>query len=197
MIDELTVEPLRPEHADRLARLFAEDASACYCRYWHFGGDKNAWLERCALRPDENEAELREALAAGLDEACGVVAVLGDARIVGWMKVAPVAAVTKLYDQRLYRGLPVLGGDRTGVFAIGCALVHPDFRRRGVARALVAGAVRFAPAWGARVLEAFPRRAPEGAHDADLWMGPEAAFLANGFRVVHEIGPYPILRREL
>jgi GNAT superfamily N-acetyltransferase len=193
----LTIEPAGPEHADRLARLFAEDASPCYCRYWHFSGDKNAWLERCANHPEQNEAELRDALARGSDEARGVVAIAPDGRVVGWMKVAPSGVVHKLYDQRLYRGLPVLSGDRSGVFAIGCALVHPDFRRRGVSRALVAGAVRFAPAWGARALEAFPRRVPEGAHDADRWMGPEESFVANGFRVVHEIGPYPILRREL
>lgn len=198
---DLVVEPASPAHADRLVALFGRDASACFCRFWHFEGDRNAWLARCAFEAGANEAELRAGLEARSDEARGLVAIAADepgAPVVGWMKLAPRASVPKLYEQRFYRGLPVLQAEPApGTFAIGCMLVDPARRRRGVARALVAGAVRLAPAWGARVLEAFPRRAPEGAHDADYWMGPERAFLDAGFVAVHDAPPYPVLRRTL
>lgn len=194
---EFFVEAAAPEHADALARLFAEEAYPCHCRYWHFEGERNAWLERCAFTPERNEAEMRQALARQSDDGRGLVAVAEDGPIIGWLKLAPAAAMRKHYDQRLYRKLPCFEGNRAGVFTIGCLLVHPSFRKRGVARALISAAVRLAPAWGARALEAFPRRVPEGAHDADLFMGPEGVYLENGFRVVDEIGPYPILRREL
>ena len=36
---------------DALAALFERAESPCFCRYWHFEGDKNAWLDRCANRP--------------------------------------------------------------------------------------------------------------------------------------------------
>jgi GNAT superfamily N-acetyltransferase len=124
------------------------------------------------------------------------VALAGDT-LVGWMKAAPARVMAKLYDQRLYRRLPCFEGDREGVFTIGCALVHPEHRRRGVARALVAGAVRLAPAWGARALEAFPRRPREHVSDEELWTGPMGAFSANGFVVVNDFEPYPVLRRVL
>ena len=103
----------------------------------------------------------------------------------------------KAYDRRLYRNLPCFAGDRTGVMTIGCLLVHPEHRKRGVSEALVRGAIVFAPSWGARALEAFPRRPKEPVRDDELWTGPMSAFERNGFVEVHAFDPYPVLRREL
>ncbi len=206
----MKVEAAGPAHAERLAALFEAAGSPCYCRFWHFTGSNNAWLERCATAPGDNRAELAAALAEGRDEARGVVAVTeaeGSA-VVGWLKVAPAAVMTKAYDRRLYRGLQCFAGDREGVLLLGCALVHPAHRRRGVATALVAGAVRIAPAWGARALEALPRCPREPVSDEELWTGPLGAFAAAGFVEVSaakgtEGGPaalpqaYPVLRRVL
>jgi GNAT superfamily N-acetyltransferase len=192
----IAVVPAGPEHAAGLAALFEAAGSRCYCRFWHFTGTNNAWLERCGLAPEENRAELEAALAAGSDEARGVVALAGEA-LIGWLKVAPAAVMRKAYDRRLYRGLPCFDGDRDGVFLIGCALVHPEHRRRGVATALVAGAVRIAPAWGARALEALPRRPREPVSDEELWTGPAGAFAASGFTEAQAFDPYPVLRRRL
>jgi GNAT superfamily N-acetyltransferase len=195
-VEALRVEAASSAHAAGLVALFEAAGSPCYCRFWHFQGTSNAWLERCAGDPGQNRAELVSALEAGSDEARGVVACVGD-QVAGWLKVAPAAAVQKAYDRRLYRGLPCFAGDRAGVLLIGCALVHPAHRRRGVATALVAGAVRLAPAWGARALEALPRRPREPVGDADLWTGPMGAYEKNGFVEVHAFDPYPVLRREL
>lgn len=195
-MNELRVETAGGEHAAPLAALFEAAGSSCYCRFWHFTGTNNAWLERCATAPEENRAAFEAALASGGDEARGVVAMEGD-RAVGWLKVAPAAVMSKAYDRRLYKGLPCFAGDRDGVYLIGCALVHPEHRHRGVATALVAGAVRLAPAWGARALEALPRRPREPVSDEELWTGPMGAYLANGFVEVSSFEPYPVLRRDL
>lgn len=188
-----------PEHRESFLALFEATGTPCYCRYFHFDGPVNEWLERCATRQEENRHELEAALLAGSDEARGVLALdPGDpTRVIGWLKVAPAPAVQKAYDKRLYKGLPCFAGDRTGVFLVGCALVHPAFRRQGVATALVAGAVRIAPTWGARALEALPRRPREPVSDEELWTGPMGAFARNGFVEVHEFEPYPVLRRAL
>jgi GNAT superfamily N-acetyltransferase len=191
------VDAAGPEHAERLAALFEAAGSPCYCRFWHFDGTNNAWLARCAEAAAENRAELEARLAEGSDEARGIVAIDGP-EVVGWLKVAPAAAMKKAYDRRLYRGLPCFEGDREGVLLVGCALVHPGQRRRGVATALVAGAVRLAgPLWGARALEALPRRPREAVSDEELWTGPMGAYMANGFVEVSTFEPYPVLRREL
>ena len=193
------VEAAGPQHAAGLVALFEAAGSPCYCRYWHFEGDKNAWLERCAVAPHENRAELERGLGGGADDARGVVALAldGAERVIGWLKVAPAAAVPKLYDQRLYRRLPCFQGDRAGVHVIGCALVDPTVRHRGVATALVAGAIQIAPSWGAAALEALPRRPREPVSDEELWTGPLGAYLTNGFVEVHTFDPYPVLRRDL
>lgn len=187
-----------PGHADGLAALFHAAGSPCFCRFWHFTGTNNDWLDRCANAPGENERELREALASGSPEARGVVAIeRATGTLAGWMKVAPVPALKKAYDRRLYRNLPCFEGDRAGVFAIGCFLVHPEHRKRALSTALVRGAVEIAPSWGARTLEAFPRRPKEPVRDDELWTGPMGAFERNGFEEVHAFEPYPVLRRAL
>jgi GNAT superfamily N-acetyltransferase len=192
----LTIEPARAAHARGIDALFKAAGSPCYCRFWHFTETNNAWLARCAGAPFDNQAELEAALDASSDEARGVVALSGD-QLIGWLKVAPAAVMQKAYDRRLYRGLPCFAGERAGVFLIGCALVHPEHRHRGVATALVEGAVRIAPSWGARALEALPRRPRESVSDEELWTGPMGAFVKNGFVEVHAFEPYPVLRRGL
>ena len=187
-----------PEDADRLAALFHAAGVPCFCRFWHFTGTNNDWLDRCANATGENERELREALASGSPEAQGVIAIdPASGAAAAWMKVAPAPAVKKAYDRRLYKNLPCFAGDRAGVMTIGCFLVHPDHRKRGLSGALVRGAVAIAPAWGARALEAFPRRPREPVRDDELWTGPMKAFEDSGFVEVSTFDPYPVLRREL
>jgi GNAT superfamily N-acetyltransferase len=184
MAEAFEVTAAGPEHADGLAALFRAAGSPCFCRFWHFTGSNNEWLARCASGDGEN--------------ARGVVALVrGTAEVVGWAKVAPASVLRKAYSRRLYKGLPCFEGDREGVFAIACLLVHPGQRKRGVSEALVRGAVAIAPSWGARALEAFPRRPKEPVNDDELWTGPMSPFEKNGFVEVHAFEPYPVLRRVL
>lgn len=193
----LVVRAVQPEDAARLADLFVRADVPCFCRYWHFEGDKNAWLERTYVEVGTNRAELEGAVTKGSDEARGVVALDATGRIVGWLKVAPVASVTKAYAQKLYRNLPVLSGDRTGTYLLACAVVDPAERRHGVYRSLIRGAIEVAPTWGATTLEALPRRPREPVHDAELWVGHAPTLLEEGFVEVHAFEPYPVLRKVL
>jgi GNAT superfamily N-acetyltransferase len=190
---ELLFEPAEARHAEALVSLFARTGTPCHCQYWHFSGDKNAWLERLFHAPEEN----REAFTAGLasPELKGVVALAGD-HAVGWMKLCPAERVSKLYEQRLYKGLPCFGGPRDGVLTVGCMLVDEDWRRRGVARSLLRAGVELAVESGARAIEAFPRR-HEQAHAPELWLGPLNVFIEAGFRIVNDFAPYPVLRYDV
>lgn len=144
---------------------------------------------------DRNRAEMAAALECSSEEMSGAVALSAE-RVVGWLKLSRTSLVPKLYDQRLYRNLPCFSGARDGVFAIGCVLVDPAFRRRGVARALLRCAVDTARSLGGSAIEAFPRRA-DGVSDAELWLGPYSLFLESDFQVVHDFAPYPVLRLSL
>ena len=180
----MLIEPLTPAHVEAWRDLFARAECPCFCRYWHFEGDKNAWLDRCANHPDENrrEASFEHALIA-----------VDDGRVVGHMKIAPRGELPKLRKLPDYRALD-LGPDE-GVWSIGCMLIDPVARRRGVARLLVEAAPGFVAARGGTIIEAYPRRPVDRLRDDEAWMGPEALFLACGFRVIHEDGPYVVMRK--
>ncbi|HEX3773022.1 MAG TPA: GNAT family N-acetyltransferase, partial [Polyangiaceae bacterium] len=177
-VSELVFEAAEARHAAALVDLFARTNTPCHCQYWHFTGDKNAWLDRIFHAPEENRA----AFVSGLERAelKGVLALAGE-QAVGWMKLCAAEQVPKLYEQRLYKGLPCFNGPRDGVLTIGCMLVDEDFRRRGVARSLIRSGIALAEKSGARAIEAFPRRS-EHARAPELWLGPASAFLEAGFQ---------------
>lgn len=176
------------------AKLFGACSSACFCRYWHFEGNKNEWLDRCAHDADANRREQLLHVLAGNPCARGLIAWQGDLAV-GWMKLTPRAALGKLTRLPVYRGLDA-GADE-GVFGIGCLLVLPDQRRRGVARALVLAADAHVRAWGGVAIEAYPRHAEGPLHDEEAWMGPEGIFREAGYEVDRGSNPYPVYRKAL
>jgi GNAT superfamily N-acetyltransferase len=180
--------------AEPLARLFDRVGSACFCRYFHFEGDKNAWQLRLAHEPEANRRELFD--HAREPVLTGVVATLPDGAAIGWMKLEAAASLPKLYAQRTYRALPCFEGPRAGVLTVGCVLVDPEWRRRGVARALLNAGIGLARAERMSAIEAFPRRA-EGAPDEQLFTGPLSLFTSEGFEIVSEQTQYPVLRLVL
>ena len=195
-MSELAFGPVHPSDAAALEAFFERCEVACRCRSWPFTGDKNAWLNRCFHEPAENARELRHDVEHS-PHLLGVVARDADASAIrGWMKITPATAVDKLYPQRLYKNLPCFGGDRSGTFTIGCVLIEPDFRHRGLAHHLLAAAIDAARSAGARHIEAFQRRG-EHLGDPELFMGPISIFERAGFQVVNDFAPYPVLRLEL
>jgi GNAT superfamily N-acetyltransferase len=187
----IQVVPIEPRYLDALTDLFRACECPCFCRYWHFEGDKNAWLERCASSPHMNEAELRADVARGEARTMGLLAFGPDEHAVGWMKLAPRASLPKLRARPVYRALDL--GSEDGVLSIGCFLVHPASRKHGVARALVEHAIDLARGRGARAIEAYPHAAPNlGDHEA--WMGPHDMLVSLGFTRVAGEDAYPVLR---
>jgi GNAT superfamily N-acetyltransferase len=186
-------------HLAGLLALFEHAGSGCYCQYWHFTGDKNAWLERCYVTPEKN----REALAAQLSspELYGVVATRADSsEVVGWLKATRASNVGRIYEQRVYRNLPCFGeSPRDDVYAISCLFVADAERGRGAARALLSAAIAAAREAGGSALEAFPRQAPDAARlrGDEVWMGPEGLYERAGFLGVSDFRPYPVLRLQL
>jgi GNAT superfamily N-acetyltransferase len=189
--------PLDAELARRAVALFEAAGNGCFCRYWHFGGDKNAWLERSALDPDQNRAEWLDDADAQSPRANGVVALDPAGNVIGWMKLAVPASAPKLLEQRFYARLPCLADHAGGAWIIACVLVHPNHRRTGVSGALLDEAIALATSVGAPALVALPRRTTEPVSAEELWMGPFAELVKRGFREVGGEGPYPVMRLEL
>ncbi len=196
------VEAFGEEHLGGFRALFEAASSGCFCRFWHFEGNKNEWLDRCAHRPDESFVEQRDAMRTGDPSGTGLVAIdEASGRIVGWMKLTKRAALVKLTRQGTYRSIPP-PSDAPSTWAIGCFLVHPEHRKRGVARALVAGADAFVRARGGSAIEAFPRRSTVPLYDEEAWQGPASLFESLGYSEVTASAaepdrPYPLMRKPL
>jgi GNAT superfamily N-acetyltransferase len=190
------VVPLDGRTLGAWGRLFERSGCPCFCRYWHFAGNKNDWLARCAEHPELNLEEQRTASAVGSPEASGLVVLDGDAAI-GWMKLAPRASLAKLLRQGPYRATSRgATSDDGAVYSIGCLLVDPERRRSGVARALVESAPAFVRASGGSVIEAYPRRIDAEVHDTQAWTGTVRLFTSCGFVECGGDGPYPVMRRS-
>jgi GNAT superfamily N-acetyltransferase len=190
----MEIVPLAPCHATAWVELFEACSSSCFCRYWHFQGGKNEWLARCAHDARENRREHLASLDAQDPAARGLVA-LEDGLVLGWMKLVPRPCLDKLTRLPVYRSLPL--GVVDGVHVIGCLLVRPSHRRRGVARALVLTADAHVRAWGGRAIEAYPRHSEAPLHDEEAWMGPERVFLDCGYVMAGGAPPYPVYRKIL
>ncbi len=172
--------------------MFRRAECACHCQYWSFPGDHRDWQLRLSTDPEENARLLARGLQQGATR--GVIAIAD--RVLGWSKLAEPSQLGRLYDGRLYKGLACFSGDRAGVLAIGCVLVDPEFRRQGVARALIEAQLDYARALGARAVEAFPRGAVD-VSDGEQWMGPRDLYAELGFAIAHDFAPYPVLRKDL
>ena len=188
----IEVHPLTSERWDDLVRLFGERGASggCWCMFFRL--PRKAFDAGARDGGLGNRAGLRALVEAG--EVPGLLAYL-EGEPVGWVSVAPREAFGRVQRSAFGRASP---GAR-GVWAIVCFFVDRRHRGRGVARALLRGAVEHARREGARALEAYPLDASVRRPAApEAYVGLSSMFEAEGFREVARPYPHrPILRREL
>jgi GNAT superfamily N-acetyltransferase len=164
------VVPADAERWPAVVSLLGGDAErGCWCQSWR------------GATPDPRAA--LEAQIRGGAFAPGVVALLDDEPI-GWCGLGPRAAMPRL---RRSRTIPMI--DEVAVWSIGCFVVRPGFRRRGITRALLDGAVDYARARGAPAVEAYPIDPLDGRVSTSFgYVGFVSTFEAAGFRRVRLTG---------
>lgn len=178
------------------------DPSTCWCQF--FKVDAAAWKAK------DHAAGFERALSEQIDAARasrtagpGVLAYLGSDsegwEPVGWAAVEPRPAYPRILAGRMMPGTADPDLDDAGVWAITCFVVRVGFRRRGVAGALLDGAVAEARRGGARLVEAYPvDTGGEKVSSADLYHGPLSAFEAAGFTVAgRPVEGRAVVRRSL
>ena len=180
---EIVIRPATPDRWPDVEAVFRDcsDARHCWCAYWYLPNRefKAGWGEA-------NARVLRERVEAGLEP--GVLA-YADGEPAGWAGVAPRAA----FD-RLRRSKPLAPVDDAPAWALNCFVVRKPWRRRGLMRPLVRGAVAHAVANGAAVIEAYPVDSDRPT-SWDLFLGSAAAFREAGFvEVARRLPRRPILR---
>lgn len=101
----------------------------------------------------------------------------------------PAGSGRSALDGEPHKGGSITGGRLGSLWLITCFVVPPRHRRRGVAKALLAGAVEHARRQGASSLRAFPVDTSEGKRPgSDLYTGVLSTFLAAGFHEVSRRG---------
>jgi len=131
------------------------------------------------------------------EPAPGVLAYDGD-DVAGWAAVAPRSATSFARS----RVIPHL--DDLPVWSVWCLRVRPGYRGRGIAHALIEGAVAFAETHGAPVVEAYPVENGDAKVDQTMaYVGTRAMFARAGFTVAAATdsvsGGFPrvLMRRDL
>lgn len=167
---------VRPAHDfDDLATMFAPkkpESSVCWCLSWRLSSRENR-----ELKGADRAEKVRELTAR--DHAPGVLAFL-DGEVAGWVGVSPRA---ELYPIANSRKIPHV--DDLPVWSIWCVRVRPGYRKQGITRALIDGAIEYARECGAPAVESYP--VDNGDQRVDLTMafvGTRSMFERAGFAMV-------------
>ncbi|MEM1299898.1 MAG: GNAT family N-acetyltransferase [Pseudomonadota bacterium] len=178
MLNEVTIHPASADRWPELEQVFdgKGDPGKCWCAFWYLPNKeyRSGWGQHSGFM----EAKVK----AG-DEP-GVIAYVGG-EPAGWAGVGPRGA----FD-RLVRNKKTLAAvDDRPVWSLNCLVVRRDFRKQGLMRPLIRGAVDFALAKGAIAVEAYPVQSQATQTVWDLFLGTIAAYEDCGFVEVASRGP--------
>jgi GNAT superfamily N-acetyltransferase len=114
-------------------------------------------------------------------------------RPIGWVSLGPREDYARLKRSPVMK--PV---DERPVWSIVCFVVDPKARHRGVAEAMLKGAMTWARKQGVTLLEAYPCDKPAKAADDSMWFGAKGMFDRAGFVEVARRKPTrPVMRKSL
>ena len=193
MMRRMEIVPASPALWPTIAELFASggDPKWCWCQFWRKPGSN--WTN---TTPEDNRSDLEVMVAA--EPAPGLVA-MRDGVAVGWVGLGPRDDFPRLLRSRT---IPMLPGE--AVWSINCFVVARTARRSGVAQALLAAAVEYTAARGARLVEGYPvATGGERISSASTYTGTAAMFERAGFEVAAPTTSKPapgrlrvVMRRE-
>jgi GNAT superfamily N-acetyltransferase len=167
------------------------DPARCWCQYFHLRGA--AWSDS----PVSAKREALRTQVCGDGRPPGVLAYSGD-EVVGWCQVGPKGSFARLAASTISKA-PAGDADPENLWAITCFVVPVPYRRRGVAAALLAGAVDFARSQGAGWVEGYPVETHgDRRTSADLYRGPVGQFQAAGFTMLRQpTATHAVMRRTV
>lgn len=170
---KIEVVPATLDRWPDIARIFAGHGErGCWCQYW-----RQSSSDYRSGAPGSREANLHDQVEHGPPP--GMLAYL-DGEPVGWLGLWPRERM-----ERLVRSRTIPRIDELAVWSIVCFEVRVGYRRKGVAQALLNGAIAFAREAGVPALEAYPVD-PEGSRvDVTFgYVGFTPMFERSGFRRV-------------
>ncbi|MFS8085596.1 MAG: GNAT family N-acetyltransferase, partial [Acidobacteriota bacterium] len=167
----------------------------CYCQFYHTPKAVD-WPARTG---DDNRAAMAGRIAAAEMEGFLAYAGGSDAEggeVVGWLNAQPANKLIHCFDRM---NLPPSPGELPDfkIARIVCFVVHPQWRRRGVARKLLDAACASLARRGIAMIEAYPFKAGASEAPADHYHGPLPLFIETGFGIVREELTMTVVRKAL
>lgn len=191
------VRPVTPDLWDDLAEFFGPRGatSYCWCTWWRSTAAE--FKTGCESGGAGNREILHRLTAEG--QVPGLLAYAPDEpnTPLGWASVAPRTQLRRVGRSRNYKPGDGDDIDDETVWSLVCFWIPRVNRGRGVAKALLDGAVAYAFEHGASAVDAYPvdtgaKRAPV----ADIFTGTVAMFREAGFKqVLRRSERRPVMRR--
>jgi GNAT superfamily N-acetyltransferase len=189
---KLRIEPLVEERWPDLVELFSRPglsiARGCYCMFYRRSGRHQPW-------PGSTYSEANQRALKALVKRGVVPGLLGyeNGRAIGWVSLGPREDYARLKRSQVMKAV-----DDKPVWSIICFVVDPRERHRGVAEAMLKGAMGWARKQGVTLLEAYPCDKQGKASDDSMWFGAKSMFDRAGFSEVARRKPArPIVRKKL
>ena len=146
-----------------------------------------------SLDGDANRTAMTARIEAA--EMDGFLAYAGD-DVVGWVNAQ---ALSRLPHCMARMGIPAPRAEAPpeSSAVIVCFVIAPAWRRRGVARALLAGALASFAERGIHVVDAFPFKSSDSSTATDHYHGPLSLYREAGFDVLAEHKNLTVMRKRL
>lgn len=188
-----TVHPLTEDRWPDLEALFGAKgcsiARGCWCMYYRRSG-KSPDLRPGETQNMRNRRDLRA--LASQEPPPGLLGYEGGTPV-GWVSLGPRQDYAKLHKSPVMK--PV---DAQPVWSIICFVVPAEYRRQGVAKQLLAGAIEYARERGVQLLEAYPVDAAVAPHSESLWFGTKTMYDEAGFEELARRKPgRPVVRLKV
>lgn len=155
------------EYLENLDFGYAPHWATCFCRFYHTNCSSEQWQNRTG---EENRAEALEEIKAG--NMKGYLAFDGD-KCIGWCNANNALQFIRLENDISH----IIKDQKVG--CIICFVIHPEYRKQGVARLLLKQAVEDFKEQGYDAVLAIPvdiKEAPEKLYRGTLNMYREFGF---------------------
>ena len=188
----LDVEPLTSQRWTDFVALFESRgcsvARGCWCMFYRESG-------RTVVPPGRSLRDARMRSMKRLVDRGIVSGLLGyhEGLPVGWVSLGPREQYARLVTSRVMKAV-----DDKPVWSIVCFVVAGHMRRRGVAAAMLKGALAWARKKGVTLVEAYPVDTEERSGDDAMWFGAKSMYDDAGFVEVARRKPTrPVVRKKL